>query len=205
MSWHDLIGFILILAVAAAIPGPDVAAIVGSGLSGGLARALSVVLGIILAHALWLTAAFTGIAALALALGSAFILIKAVAVAYLLFLAWKLWTAPLTAPAEDASAAPPAPSRAGIVTGLLVSLSNPKALVFFSAVVPSILPMEKLSLTDFALLLLCSSLTFLAVFGGWAILAAKARSALGNVARRRAFNRASAVLIAGSAAAVAVR
>ena len=101
MNWHDLIGFILVLAAAAAIPGPDIAAIVGSGLSGGLSRAAAMILGIMLGHAVWMTAAFTGLAALALALGGAFIVIKAAAVAYLLYLAWKLWTAPVSASPED--------------------------------------------------------------------------------------------------------
>jgi threonine/homoserine/homoserine lactone efflux protein len=204
MSWHDLAGFIVILAAAAAIPGPDVAAIVGTGLSGGLSRAFSLVIGLILGHAVWLAAAVTGLAALAQALGGTFVVIKAVAVAYLLYLAWKLWQAPAAAPIQEEQALA-APSRAGILTGLLVSLSNPKALVFFGAVVPSILPIERISLADFALLLVASSLTFIVVFGAWAMLAAKARSALGNAARRRAFNRASALLIAGSAAAVAAR
>ena len=97
MSWHDLLGFILILAAAAAIPGPDVAAIIGSGLNGGLPSAFRLVLGLILGHAVWMTAAVTGLAALAQALGAAFIVIKLGAVAYLLYLAWKLWTAPVAA------------------------------------------------------------------------------------------------------------
>ena len=203
MSWHDLIGFILILGVAAAIPGPDVAAIVANGLSGGLARAFSVVLGLILGHMVWMTAAFTGLAALAAALGTAFLVIKIGAIAYLLYLAWGLWTAPVT-PIEG-DALPSAPSRTGIVTGLAVALSNPKALVFFSAVVPSVLPMERLTLTDDALLILASAVVFVMVFGAWALLAAKARVFLGNAASRRGFNRTSALLIAGSAALVATR
>ncbi len=204
MNWHDLIGFIIVLAAAAAIPGPDVAAIVASGLSGGLRRAFSVVAGLILGHAVWMTAAFTGLAALAAALGPAFLLIKVAAIAYLLYLAWGLWTAPITPLAEDDTQAA-APGRAGVVTGLAVALSNPKALVFFSAVVPSVLPMHHLTLGDDLLLILCSSLVFAVVFGAWAVLAAKARSFLGDAASRRGFNRLSAVLIAGSAAAVAAR
>ena len=148
MNWHDLLGFMLILGAAAAIPGPDVAAIVGSGLSGGLARAFNVIIGIIIGHAIWMTAA---------------------------------------------------------ITGLAVALSNPKALVFFSAVVPSVLPLETLRLGDDALLILCSSVVFVVVFGAWALLAAKARAFLGNAANRRGFNRVSALLIAGSAALVATR
>jgi threonine/homoserine/homoserine lactone efflux protein len=204
MNWHDLIGFVVVLAAAAAIPGPDVAAIVGSGLSGGLRRAFSVVVGIILGHAVWMTAAVTGLAALAAALGTAFLLIKIAAIAYLLYLAWALWTAPV-APVADEALPSSAPSRSGILTGLAVALSNPKALVFFSAVVPSVLPMQNLTLADDALLILCSSVVFVVVFGAWAVLAAKARTFLGNAASRRGFNRLSALLIAGSAAAVAAR
>jgi threonine/homoserine/homoserine lactone efflux protein len=203
MSWHDLVGFILILAAAAAIPGPDIAAIIGSGLSGGLPSAFRLIFGLILGHAVWMTAAVTGLAALAQALGAAFIIIKLGAVAYLLYLAWKLWTAPAAGLQPDAAAS--GPSGAGILTGFLVSLSNPKALVFFSAVVPSILPLEHLSLGDFALLILASSLTFVMVFGTWAVLAAKARAVLGKAANRLVINRGSAVLIAGSAVAVATR
>jgi len=77
--------------------------------------------------------------------------------------------------------------------------------VFFSAVVPSVLPMQNLTLADDALLILCSSVVFVVVFGAWAVLAAKARTFLGNAASRRGFNRLSALLIAGSAAAVAAR
>ncbi len=204
MSWHDLLGFILILAAAAAIPGPDIAAIIGSGLSGGLPSAFRLVFGLILGHAVWMTAAVTGLAALAQALGAAFIVIKLGAVAYLLYLAWKLWTSPVSDGLQT-DAASSGPSRAGILTGLLVSLSNPKALVFFSAVVPSILPIQHLSLGDFAVLILASSLTFIVVFGAWAVLAAKARAVLGKAANRLAINRGSAVLIAGSAVAVATR
>lgn len=203
MSWHDLLGFILILAAAAAIPGPDVAAIIGSGLSGGLSSALRLVFGLILGHAVWMTAAVTGLAALAQALGAAFIAVKLGAVAYLLYLAWKLWTAPLAAKSEPDAAS--GEGKAGVLTGFLVSLSNPKALVFFSAVVPSILPLDHLSLADFAWLILASSLTFILVFGVWAVLAAKARAVLGKAANLRAINRGSAVLIAGSAVAVAAR
>lgn len=204
MNWHELLGFIVVLAAAAAIPGPDVAAIVANGLSGGLTRAFSVILGLILGHMVWMTAAVTGLAALAAALGTAFLLIKIAAIAYLLWLAWQLWTAPVS-PVADAPPPSPGVSRAGVVTGLAVSLSNPKALVFFSAVVPSVLPIERLTLADDALLLLTSSAVFVAVFGAWAVLAAKARSFLANEARRRGFNRLSALLIAGSAAAVAAR
>jgi threonine/homoserine/homoserine lactone efflux protein len=205
MNWHDWIGFIVMLAAAAALPGPDVAAIVANGLSGGLKRAFSVIAGLILGHMVWMSAAVTGLAALATALGPAFLVIKLCAIAYLLHLAFGLWTAPVAAPAEGEPLPSPSTHRTGIVTGLAVALSNPKALVFFSAVVPSVLPMQSLTLADDLALLLASAAVFLMVFGAWAMLAAKVRQFLVDAASRRGFNRVSALLIAGSAAAVAAR
>ena len=79
------------------------------------------------------------------------------------------------------------------------------AILISRKAVPSVLPMQNLTLADDALLILCSSVVFVVVFGAWAVLAAKARTFLGNAASRRGFNRLSALLIAGSAAAVAAR
>ncbi len=204
MSWSDLFGFIVILATAAAIPGPDIAAIIGSSLSGGFSRAMTVIAGIIMGHAVWMIAAATGLAAMAKALGPAFIAVKLLAVAYLLYLAWKLWRAPVSTDAATGDPSLGAGGR-GVLTGLMISLSNPKALVFFGAVVPSVLPVASLSLGDMGLVLLLSSITFVAVFGSWALLAAKARRFLGSAARRRALNRTSAAILAGTGIAIASR
>jgi threonine/homoserine/homoserine lactone efflux protein len=204
MSWHDLFAYIVILATATAIPGPDVAALIGTSLSSGLARSMIVLAGIMIGHAVWMILAVTGLAAVAQAMGAAFIVVKIAAVAYLLYLAWQLWNAPV----EDGSA--PAAShlksgRSSIITGLLISLSNPKALVFFSAIAPTVLPIETLGIADAAFLVAINSLVFLIVLGGWAVLAAQARGFLRSAARRRGMNRASAVLIAGTGIAIASR
>ena len=204
MSWHDLLAYILILATATAIPGPDVAAIVGSSLSSGLSRALTLIAGIIAGHAVWMVAAVTGLAAMAKALGPAFIIVKIVAVGYLLYLAWQLWTAHI-GESPEADTRSRGKTRADILTGLMIALSNPKALVFFSAIVPTLLPVAKLGLSDLLFLIAVNSLTFIVIFGAWALLAMKARSVLTSAARRRGVNRASAVLIAGAGVAMAAR
>jgi threonine/homoserine/homoserine lactone efflux protein len=204
MSWHDLFAYIVILATATAIPGPDVAALIATSLSSGLGRSMTVLAGIMIGHAVWMILAVAGLAAVAQAMGAAFIVVKIAAVAYLLYLAWQLWNAPVE---EDAASGAPAlaSGRSSIVTGLLISLSNPKALVFFSAIAPTVLPIERLGMADAALLVAINSLVFLVVLGGWAALAAKARGFLRSAARRRGMNRASAVLIAGTGLAIASR
>lgn len=202
MTLAEFVGFLLVLAAAAAVPGPDIAAIVARALGGGFASALPVSLGIVVGHSVWMVAALVGLSALAQMLGTVFLLLKLAGVAYLLYLAWQLWWAP----PEAFDAGPGGGTRtAGLAAGLLVAFSNPKALVFFSAVVPSILPVHRLTAADITLLVAASAAVILAVFCIWAAVVAKARSVLMNPGRRRALNRSSAVIMAGTGLAIAAR
>lgn len=204
MNWTELFAYIVILATATAIPGPDVAALVGTSLSRGLTQSLTMLSGIIIGHAVWMIAAVSGLAAAAQALGPAFIVIKIIAVAYLLYLAWQLWTSPVdTGDAADSHAL--RNGGASIFTGLMISLSNVKALIFFGAVAPTVLPLHRLTAGDVGILLLINTAVFIVVLGGWAVLAAKARSLLTSAARRRGLNRISAVILAGTGLAIATR
>ena len=204
MSWTELFAYIVILATATAIPGPDVAALVGTSLSRGLTQSLTMLSGIIIGHAFWLIAAVSGLAAAAQALGPAFIVVKIAAIAYLLYLAWQLWTSPVdTGDASGGDALKH--GGASMFTGLMISLSNVKALIFFGAVAPTVLPLHRLTVGDIGILLLVNTLIFIVVLGGWAVLAAKARSLLTSAARRRGLNRVSAVILAGTGLAIATR
>jgi threonine/homoserine/homoserine lactone efflux protein len=207
MTLAELLGFVVILAAATAVPGPDIAAIVGRALGVGFGRTLPMIAGIVIGHAGWMLAACLGLATLALALGPAFVVIKIAAVLYLLYLAWQLWRAPVEAAAvaDAEAAAARAPLGSGLAAGLLVSLSNAKAMVLFGAVLPSVVPVERLGGTQIAVLIAANSLTMLAVFLAWAAAMARARALLVNAARRRALNRTSAVVLAGTGIAVAVR
>jgi threonine/homoserine/homoserine lactone efflux protein len=204
MNWTELFAYIVILATATAIPGPDVAALVGTSLSRGLTQSLTMLSGIIIGHAVWLIAAVSGLAAAAQALGPAFIVVKIAAIAYLLYLAWQLWTSPVDADVADGGHVLKS-GRASIITGLMISFSNVKALVFFGAIAPTVLPMHDLTVGDVGILLMVNTAIFIVVLGGWAVLAAKARSLLTSAARRRGLNRASAVILAGTGLAIATR
>lgn len=203
MTSAELFGFILVLAAAAAVPGPDIAAIVARALGSGFVKTLPVIFGIVIGHSVWMVAALVGLAALAQMLGTLFLVLKIAGVIYLLYLAWQLWSAP----AGDIGSveSDPASTRAGLATGLFVSFSNPKALVFFSAVVPSVLPVQKLGTPDIVLIVTVSAVTMVAIFCVWATVVARARAALMSASRRRALNRTSAVVMAGTGIAIATR
>jgi threonine/homoserine/homoserine lactone efflux protein len=94
MSIESLVVFAVALFVAAASPGPGIAAIVARVLGRGTAGALAFTAGVATGDVVWLTVAVTGLAALASAFDGVFTVVKYAGAAYLLFIAWKLWNAP---------------------------------------------------------------------------------------------------------------
>ena len=73
--------------------------------------------------------------------------LKYAGAAYLLWLGWKLWTAPVAAGAEAPWRRRPGERLARLFLGSLsLTLGNPKAMVFFIALLPSLVDLEHLSL-----------------------------------------------------------
>src|SRR5262245_2843109 len=96
MSVYGLLTFCAVYTLAVATPGPGIAAIVARSLAHGFKGAPAFVAGFIVGDLTWFTVAATGLAAVAKTAAVVFVAIKWAGVAYLLFLAWKLWTAPAT-------------------------------------------------------------------------------------------------------------
>ena len=100
----DLAGLLVFAAaylMAIASPGPGVAAVVARALARGPAGSAGFIAGFVLGDLLWFAVAASGFALLAEAFAALFTAIRYAGAAYLLFLAWKLWTAPAV-PAADA-------------------------------------------------------------------------------------------------------
>ncbi|MCB4769035.1 LysE family translocator [Ancylobacter sp. Lp-2] len=199
-----LIVFAAALALAAASPGPSVIALVARTLAHGREGATPLVAGIILGDMVWLTAAALGRAALAATLGSLFVLVRLAAALYLVFLAWKLWTAP--AHAIAAPAPKPGGSSAGLfLTGLGMTLGNPKAMAFYLALLPTIIDLNHL--TPLAFLEMCAiiALVLALVFGLYVTLAQRARGMVASQRAIRLINRACGTAMAGAAVMVAAK
>jgi threonine/homoserine/homoserine lactone efflux protein len=130
-----------------------------------------------------------------------FVVIKLVGVGYLLWLAWKMWTTP----AEIASEQMPAGQKPWrmFLAGMAITLGNPKIMVFYLAVVPSLLDLGHLTLAAWAELTLTMLIVLIAIDLGWALAAARARRLLKNRRAVRVANRASATLMIGAAAVIA--
>jgi threonine/homoserine/homoserine lactone efflux protein len=123
------------LAVAAAVPGPAVIATIGRVLTRGKGGALSFALGLLLGDLLWLWTASLGLDAAASVVGPLLRWGELAGAAYLLLLAWRMWRSEPVAPAEAKRFERPA-----VFSAFLLQLGNPKAVLFYAALVPALVP-----------------------------------------------------------------
>jgi len=205
--WHEVGLFVMVFTVSAALPGPDTMLLFSRALGSGARSAVPVALGLTVGKLVLLTAAAAGVTVAAAALGPAFIALKLAGGAYLVWLAVKLWHQ-----ADHASPPEPAVSRLsvagtgwrGIGLGAVLTVSNPQALLFYIAVLPSVLGSERVAAGEYLLLCLALGVVMAVVATGYIALATRVRSALSR-SRRRIADRVGAVLLGLVGAVVAAR
>ncbi|SEC50570.1 Threonine/homoserine/homoserine lactone efflux protein [Rhizobiales bacterium GAS191] len=208
MSLASLLIFAGIYALAVLIPGPGVAAVVTRALTTGARRTAPFIWGIVLGDLVWFCFAAFGLAAMALMLHGLFVAVKYAGAAYLLFIAWKLWTANPAEPRPDGERQDGAgPKLAGlkqVLAGLSLTLGNPKTMVFFLAILPHVVDLNALTAGTFLELTTSMVVIITAALWGYALLAARAGRLIGDTHKMRAVNRGSAVVMAGAAGMVTV-
>jgi Putative threonine efflux protein len=203
MTLTSLFVFAAALFVAAGSPGPSIAALVARVLSKGYRDVLPFVAAMWFGEAIWLSFAVAGLAAIAESFQPVFLAIKWIGVAYLLYLAWKMWTAE-TAVSDDALPE----SRSAVkmfLTGLTLTLGNPKIMMFYVALLPSIIDLGGVTLAGWAELVVAMLLVLMVVDLLWVLLAAKARQFLKSPKAVGIATPVSAGTMAGAAAVIAAR
>ena len=201
MTLANLLVFALALCVAAGSPGPSIAALVARVLTNGLRDVLPFLAAMWLGEALWLGCAVAGLAVVARTLGVVFLAIKFIGVAYLLYLAWKMWFAPT----EMSKSALPSGQSAWRMfgAGLTVTLGNPKIMVFYLALLPTIVDLDRVRGTAWLELTAVTLVVLMTVDLAWALLAVRARRLLTSRKAVKIANRTSATMMAGAAAVIA--
>jgi threonine/homoserine/homoserine lactone efflux protein len=189
------------LTVAAGSPGPSVAALVARVLTNGLRDVLPFLAAMWLGEALWLGCAVAGLAVVARTLGIVFIALKFVGAAYLLFLAWKMWFAPTQVPDGELPSGQSPWRMFG--AGLTITLGNPKIMVFYLALLPTIVDLNRVGAAAWIELTAIMLVVLVAVDVAWALLAVRARRLLTSAKAVKVANRTSATMMAGAAVAIA--
>jgi threonine/homoserine/homoserine lactone efflux protein len=203
MTVSSLAAFALALVIMADTPGPSIAALIARVLTNGVRDVLPFLAAMWLGEALWLTLAVAGLSAFARTFSAGLIVLKLAGVAYLLLLAWKMWSAPADGDAGDL---PKTRSPWRMFTaGLLVTLGNPKIMLFYLALLPTLIDLAHVGVVAWAQLVATMLAVLIAADCFWSLLAARARRFLVSRRARRIANRTSAAAMAGAALAIATR
>lgn len=204
MTLTGLLVFSAAYALAVASPGPGIAAVVAQVLGRGIRSAPPQIAGILIGDLMWYALAALGLAALAHSFEAIFTAVKWVGVVYLLYLAWKMWTTPVHTIATEAALTGVSNAQF-FLSGLTLTLGNPKAIAFFLALLPAIVDLQAITLVGFAQVALLILVILPSVLMIYAVFAHAARGFFRSPRSLRLLNRVSGTAIAGAAIAIAAR
>jgi threonine/homoserine/homoserine lactone efflux protein len=194
------LGFVLASVILILIPGPNVSLIVANSIAYGTRYGLLTVAGTSSAIVLQLALTALGLTATLRLLAGWFEWVRWVGVAYLLFLGIRQWFA---APVDLTRVRPqPRSFRAIALRGFLISLTNPKTLLFYGAFFPQFLSHDAPIAPQVALLSLTFFIIAAGLDSGWALLAGRVRGVLAIRGRLR--NRLSGGFLIGAGIGLAL-
>jgi threonine/homoserine/homoserine lactone efflux protein len=160
-------------------PGPFVTVVIANSLRHGVSAGLLNVLGGQIGLGLWAFVAFFGLSTAIHALGMWFDVIKGLGAAYLVYLGVKLWRAHGQLLLKNTGNSVSNFSKTGFITqGFYITMSNPKVLLVFAALIPQFIVQGPSANRD--LFILCIVFMLLATIsdGAYAVLAGQIRKSL---------------------------
>lgn len=188
-----------VMAVLAAIPSLSVLTVTARAAAYGYAHGAAAAAGIVLGDIIFIVIAIAGLAALAAALGGAFVWIKYLGGAYLVWQGLLLWRSAWRN--DSANAAPSVgadrPSLwSSFMAGLLLTLADQKAILFYLGFFPAFLDLDALSILDVTIVVLITVVTVGGIKLGYAGLAGRVKVLAGNRVTRGIWIFAGIVMIA---------
>lgn len=199
MTLESAVSFFIAIFIFGITPGPGIFAILARALTQGSRACFMLALGMVASDILYLIAACLGLAAIATHWGELFSVIRIVGAIYLLYLGWKMWTAPV-APEGIGQDLTTSRHSLSFLQGFLISASNPKVILFYIAFLPTFMDLTVLGSTD---ILLASALTLVSLTLALMLIAgfaARARRVFTTEKAQKRLNRSAGSLMVGAGA-----
>ena len=185
--------FLLITAVLIVVPGPIVTLVISTGATQGVRAALTTVAGTTVGNVLLLAAIAIGLDWVEAHAGFLFEALRWTGAAYLVWLGVQAWRNAGRAGEELRDS-----GRMRFLRGLVVALSNPKTIVFFTAFLPQFVDPRLPAGPQLAAMCAASALMAAVTDSAWAVAAGLGRAWLMKPERARLLRRLSGgVLIGG--------
>ena len=203
MTWETWTFFVITEAVLCLTPGPAVLLVLAQALRRGAAKSVWSSGGILAANGVYFAVSATGLGAILLASRNLFFAVKWVGAAYLIYLGLSTFFGRTSVVAPPAAKQQEGGNGRLFASGFVLQASNPKALVFFSALLPQFLNPRYPIAPQVAILGASSIVVEFFILLGYGMLAGKAT----ELARQPRFatltNRVAGSLLVGAGAGLA--
>ncbi|MDA0151547.1 LysE family translocator [Vibrio sp. Makdt] len=205
MSFDTWIYYLLAVLILTASPGPSSLLCMTKGVQSGFKLSIFTALGSLTAITGILTLSFTGLGVIIASSEVVFNVIKWTGAAYLIFLGWKS----LRSSQQDYDQLPSQQSDSKVVkesivshyvSGFIVGASNPKAILFFTALFPQFIDPSLALLPQFAVFALTFAVMELSWLLVYAYLGSKSSNWLFAKGRAKVFNRVTGGVFIGAGA-----
>lgn len=170
-------------------PGAGAVAAMSSGLNHGFRRGYFTTFGLVLGIWTQVAVVSVGLGALVATSAQAFLVVKWLGVAYLLWLGVQQWRAPTTPIAARGEETKLVSRRTMVLRAWMINAVNPKGTVFLLAVVPQFLHLSQPLTPQYLIIAATLGFTDLVVMAGYTALAARLLGALKSPAHIRVMNR----------------
>lgn len=134
------------MAILAAVPSVSVLAVTSRAASSGFLHGALTAAGVVAGDVLFVLLAIFGLALLAESMGSQFALLQCLGGIYLLWLGTRLWQA--GGDGDEPTGTPPSSLLSSFMTGLLITLGDQKAVLFYLGFLPAYIDLSTVSASD---------------------------------------------------------
>lgn len=191
------------MVVLALIPGPGILAVVARTLSAGMRHGVSTTVGIVAGDFVFITFALLGLAALSSAMGEFFLLVKYAGALYLVWMGVSLIRG--GSQKLDVEAVKAHSHIASFMAGLITTLGNPKAILFYLSFFPAFLELHSLTGLDTIVIFLVTTLAVGGVMLAYAWVAHASKGRFQRIKTSSLPRYASGALMVGSGVYLAAR
>ncbi len=204
MTIESTLALTLAVFIFAVTPGPAIFACVAQGLAYGFRSSIGLNLGIVLGDIIFLLFAIFGLTAIAQFLGSLFLIVKFAGGGYLIWLGWKMWKKePKTFKA--AQEVEKRSFKKSFWAGLLLTLGNPKVILFYIGFLPAFMDLSSLTTVDIGIVSVVIATVLTVVNLAYAYSASRARMIFSSQRANRILNRSAGSVMIGAGVVIVAR
>ena len=194
ITLHQLLLYAGGMAILWVIPGPVWVALTARALSGGIAGAWPLAVGVALGDLIWPLCAIFGLTWILSVYGDFLAALRWIAAAVFVIMGVMLIRKPATRPQADTRLAKPG-LWAGFAVGVAAVIGNPKAILFYMGVLPGFFDLSRVTAPDIAAIVAVSAIVPMLGNLGLALFLDRARRLLTNPSSLRRLNVISGSLL----------